>query len=128
MHFILDIKCPGPVAKTFDCFLFDPTSIGTGPGQRVFLAILVVEELGADRGVEARIAELPAQIPTALVRAFRPGGADFRAADQHTMAERVLDGGAQVGDDHDFQRVIRNRTRAMTDGSAAKTTTPACRR
>jgi hypothetical protein len=43
----------------------------------VALTILVVEEVGVDRGVEARIVQLEAQILAALVRALRPGGADL---------------------------------------------------
>ena len=84
--------------------LVDPSTVGTGPDQRVALAVLVVEKVGVDRGVEARIVQLQAQILAALVGAFGPGGADFRAADHNTVAGGVLAGGAQVGDDaHAFR-------------------------
>jgi hypothetical protein len=53
-----------------------------GPDQGEALAVFVVEEVGVDRGVEARIVELEAQIVAALVGALGPGGADLGAADQ----------------------------------------------
>ena len=52
-------------------------AVGAGPDQAEALGILVVEEVGEDRGGEARIVELEAQIVAALVGAFGPGGADF---------------------------------------------------
>jgi len=52
-------------------------AVGAGPDQRVGVAFLVVEEVGVDRGVEARIVQLEAQIVAALVGALGPGGADF---------------------------------------------------
>jgi len=52
-------------------------TVGAGPDERVALAILVVEEVGVDRGVEARIVQLEAQILAALIRALGPGGTDL---------------------------------------------------
>ena len=74
-------------------------AVGAGPDQRVGVAFFVVEEVGVDRGVEARIVELEAQIVAALVGALGPGGADLGAADQDPVAGSVLAGGALVGDD-----------------------------
>src|SRR5436305_9283463 len=61
-----------------------------GPDERVAIAVLVVEEVGVDGGVEARIVELEAQIVAALVGAFGPGGADLDAADQNPVAGGVF--------------------------------------
>ena len=60
-----------------------------GPDQRVAIAVLVVEEVGVDGGVEARIVELEAEIFAALVGAFGPGGADLGAADEDAVAHAV---------------------------------------
>lgn len=73
--------------------------VGAGPDQREGVAFLIVEEVGVDRSVEARIVELEAQIIAALVGALGPGGADLGATDQDPMAGGVLAGGALVGDD-----------------------------
>jgi hypothetical protein len=48
-----------------------------GPDQREGVGVLIVEEVGVDRGVEARIVELEAQIVAALAGALGPGGADL---------------------------------------------------
>jgi hypothetical protein len=52
-------------------------AVGAGPDQREALAVLVVEEVGVDRGGEARIVELEAQIVAAFAGALGPGGADL---------------------------------------------------
>ena len=52
-----------------------------GPDQGEGLAVLVVEEVGVDRSVEARIVQLDREIVAALVGALRPGGPDLGAAD-----------------------------------------------
>jgi hypothetical protein len=52
-------------------------TIGAGPDQAVTLAVLVIEEIGEDRGVEARIVELEAQIVAPLVGAPGPGRPDL---------------------------------------------------
>jgi hypothetical protein len=49
--------------------------VGAGPDEAEALAVLVVEEVGEDRGREARVVELEAQIFAALVGALGPGGA-----------------------------------------------------
>jgi len=54
-----------------------PATVGAGPDQAVALALFVVEQVGEDRGGEARIVELEAQIVAALVGALGPGGADL---------------------------------------------------
>lgn len=50
---------------------------GARPDKAEGVAGFVVEEVGEDGGVEARIVELEAQIVAALVGALGPGGADF---------------------------------------------------
>ena len=52
-------------------------TVGAGPDQAVALAVLVIEEVGEDRGVEARIVELEAQIVAPLVGAPGPGRSDL---------------------------------------------------
>src|SRR5690606_16373183 len=74
-------------------------TVGAGPDERVALAILVVKEVGVDRGVEARVVQLEAQILAALVRALGPGGTDLGAADQNPVARGVVTSGAQFGND-----------------------------
>jgi hypothetical protein len=54
-----------------------PAAVGAGPDQAVALAFLVVEEVGEDRGREARIVEFEAEIVAAFVGALGPGGADL---------------------------------------------------
>ena len=73
-----------------------PASVGAGPDEREALAILVVEEVSVDGGVETRIVELEAQIVAALIGALGPGGADLGAANQHAVAGGVFAGGAPV--------------------------------
>ena len=55
-----------------------PAPVGAGPDERVTFAVLVIEEVGVDRGVEARIVELEAEVFAALVGALGPGCADLR--------------------------------------------------
>jgi hypothetical protein len=47
------------------------------PDQAVAFAVLVVEEIGENWGVEARIVELEAEIVASLVGALGPGGSDL---------------------------------------------------
>src|SRR5713226_8564442 len=56
------------------------------PDEAEGLAAFVVEEVGVDRRVEARIVELDRKIIAALAGALRPGGADLRAADKDPVA------------------------------------------
>src|SRR5690606_5307545 len=72
-----------------------------GPDEAVALAVLVVEEVGVDRGGEARIVELEAQIVAALIGLLGPGGANLCAADEDAVAGGVLAGGPGLGDDAD---------------------------
>ena len=72
-----------------------------GPDETVALAVLVVEEVGVDRGGEARIVELEAQIVAALIGLLGPGGADLCAAHEDAVAGGVLAGGPGLGDDAD---------------------------
>ena len=81
--------------------LVGAAAVGAGPDQAVALAVLVVEEVGVDRGGEARIVELEAQVIAALVGALGPGGADLDAADEDAVAGGVLAGAVGLGDDAD---------------------------
>jgi len=48
-----------------------------GPDQGVGLGVFVVEEVGVDRSVEARIIELDREIIAALAGALGPDGSDL---------------------------------------------------
>jgi hypothetical protein len=52
-------------------------SAGAGPDEGVAVAFLVVEEVGVDRRVEARVVQLDREVVAALVGALRPGGPDL---------------------------------------------------
>jgi hypothetical protein len=54
----------------------------TRPDQVVGLAVLGIEQVGVDGGVEARIVELDREVVAALVGALGPGGPDLGAADE----------------------------------------------
>src|SRR5712692_10316289 len=62
----------------------------TRPDEAEGLAAFVIEEVGVDRRVEARIVELDREVIAALVGALRPGGADLRAADEDPVAWSVV--------------------------------------
>src|SRR3546814_14174374 len=66
---------------------------------RSALAVFVIEEVGVDRGGEARIVKLEAQIVAALVRLLGPGGADLGPANHHPVRGGVVVGAAAFGDD-----------------------------
>ena len=74
---------------------------GPGPDEGVAVAVLVIEEVGVDRGGEARIVELEPEIGAALVRSLGPGGPDLGAADEDPVGGSVFGGAAGVGDDAD---------------------------
>jgi hypothetical protein len=76
-------------------------AVGTGPDQAVALAVLIVEEVGEDRGGEARIVELEAQIVSALVGALGPGGADLDSTDVDAVTGAVVAGAVGFGNDPD---------------------------
>src|SRR5260221_14788659 len=71
------------------------------PDEGEGLAVLVVEEIGVDRRVEAGIVELDREIVAALVGALRPGGPDLGAADIDPVAGGVVVGPVGLGDDAD---------------------------
>ena len=48
-----------------------------GPDEGVGLCVFVVEEVGVDRSVEARIVQFDREIIAALGGALRPGGPDL---------------------------------------------------
>lgn len=68
-------------------------AVGVGPDEGVALAVLVVDEVGVDRGGEARI--------------VGPGGADHDTADEDPMAGGVLAGLLRLGDDADVLGLYR---------------------
>ncbi len=70
-----------------------------GPNQGVGLGVFVVEEVGVDRSVEARIVQLDREIIAALAGALRPGGPDLGATDVDPVARRVVVGPVCLGDD-----------------------------
>src|SRR5438552_3115963 len=72
-----------------------------GPDEGEGLAVLIVEEVGVDRSVEARIVQLDREIVAAFAGALRPGGADLGAADIDPVAVGVVVGPVGLGDDAD---------------------------
>jgi len=50
---------------------------GPGPDERVTLAAFILEQVGEDGGVEARVIELDREVVAALAGALRPGGPDL---------------------------------------------------
>src|SRR3984957_19859508 len=74
---------------------------GARPDECVAVAVLVVEEVGIDRRVEARVVQLDREIVAALVGALRPGGPDLGAADIDPMAGGVVVGAVGLGDNSD---------------------------
>src|SRR3546814_208602 len=69
------------------------------PDEVEALAVFVIEEVGVDRGGEARIVKLEAQIVAALVRLLGPGGADLGPANHPPVRGGVVVGAAGFGDD-----------------------------
>ena len=51
--------------------------VGAGPDQREGVAVFIVEEIGVDRSVEARIVELEPEVVAAFAGALGPGGTDL---------------------------------------------------
>src|SRR6202453_2487649 len=89
--------CPGGVSR-------DAGSVAVGlaaarPDQGRGLAILVVEEAGVDRSVEARIVKLDREVVAALVRALGPARPEFCPADEDAVAGRVVVGLVGFGDE-----------------------------
>src|SRR6266849_2721004 len=75
------------------------------PDEAEGLAAFVIEEVGVDRRVEARIVELDREVIAALAGALRPGGADLGAADKHPVARCVVAGPAGLRNDTDAFRL-----------------------
>src|SRR3546814_3284427 len=69
--------------------------------------VLVVEEVGVDRSVEARGVQLQAEIVAPLVGALGPGGADLGAAHEDPVGGGVLVGLAGLGNDADVPGLDR---------------------
>lgn len=59
------------------------------PDEAVAVTVLVVKEVSEDRGVEARVIELEAEIVATLVGALGPCGADFGSTDENPVAGSV---------------------------------------
>ncbi|CAH1649607.1 hypothetical protein CHELA1G11_10093 [Hyphomicrobiales bacterium] len=95
-------RCPaGSARRGMSVGSLAASAAGAGPDQAVGLAVLVVEEVGEDRGGEAGIVELQPEIVAAFAGALGPGGADLGAADEDAMAGGILAGGAGLGYDAD---------------------------
>ena len=95
---------PRPEVRAGRCRGFGSVAVlaaGTGPDESVTVAVLVVEDVGVDRRVEARIVQLDREVVVALVGALRPGGPDLGAADIDPMAGSVVVGAVGLGDDAD---------------------------
>src|ERR1700680_1573840 len=72
-----------------------------GPDEAVAFAVLVLEQVGEDRRVEARIVELERVVLALLARDFGPGGSDLGAADIDAVGGRFVVGAVVDGDDAD---------------------------
>src|ERR1700676_2364286 len=100
------VPCEGPARgrRAGRCSGFGLVAVrlaAAGPDEGVAFAVLVVEEVGVDRGVEARVVQLDREIVAALVGALRPGGPDLGPADIDPMAGGVVVGPVGLGDDAD---------------------------
>src|ERR1700680_3624287 len=94
---------PGEIRAGRCCWLRS-VAVGlaaAGPDEAEGLAILVVEEVGIDRSVEARIVQLDREIVAALAGALWPGGADIGAANKDPVARSVVVCPVGFGDDAD---------------------------
>src|SRR3546814_2630971 len=81
-------------------------TVGAGLDESVAV-VLVVEEVGVDRSVEARVVQLHAEIVAPLVGALGPGGADLGAVHEDPVAGGVLVGLAGLGNDADVPGLDR---------------------
>src|SRR5271165_1979029 len=98
------MRKPRPEFRAGLCSRFGSVSVlpaGAGPNEGVTVAVFVVEEVGVDRRIEARIVQLDREVVAALVGALRPGGPDLGAADIDPMAGGVVVGAVGLGDDAD---------------------------
>src|ERR1700734_1705601 len=100
----MDIPTPRSEVRAGRCSgigLVAVLAAGAGPDEGVAVAVLIVEEVGVDRRVEARVVQLDREVVAALVGALRPGGPDLGAADVDPMAGGVVVGAVGLGDDAD---------------------------
>src|SRR3546814_12497314 len=75
-------------------------TVGAGPDEAVAV-VLVVEEVGVDRSVEARVVQLKAEIVAPLDCALGPGGADPGAPHDDPVGGGALVSLAGAGTDAD---------------------------
>src|SRR5713101_6886105 len=88
-------KTPPGLLRAGRCCRRRSVAVGpaaAGPDEAEGLAAFVIEEVGVDRRVEARIVEFDREVIAALVGALRPGGADLGSADKDPVARRVVAG------------------------------------
>src|SRR5579863_5463444 len=100
----MDMRRPRPEVRAGRCSGISSVSVlpaGAGPDEGVTVAVLVVEEVGVDRRVEARIVQLDREVVAALIGALRPGGPDLGPTDIDPMAGGVVVGPVGLGDDAD---------------------------
>src|ERR1700728_613740 len=100
----MDIRKPRPEVRAGRCSGIGSVSVlsaGAGPDQGITVAGLVVEKVGVDRRVEARVIQLDREVVAALVGALRPGGPDLGAAGIDPMAGGVVVGPVGLGDNAD---------------------------
>src|SRR4029450_13651447 len=71
------------------------------PDQGVALAIRIIEQVGEDGRVEARIVELEGEVVPALVRLLRPGCPDLGTPDENPVAGGLVVGPVGLGNDAD---------------------------
>ena len=73
------MKRPARMSGAF-ALAFASVAVGlaaAGPNQGEGLGVFVVEEVGVDRSVEARVVQLDREIVAALAGALQPGGPDL---------------------------------------------------
>jgi hypothetical protein len=88
--------------------------LAAGPDEGEGLGIFVVEEVGVNRSVEARIVELDREIIAALAGALRPGGSDLGATDVDPVARCVLVGLVSLGDWNSWPDFLNEPMLAMS--------------
>lgn len=73
--------------------------VGTRPDEDDAFAVFVVEQVGEDPSVEARVVRLDGKIVVALVGALRPGAPDLGSAHINLVAAGVVVGAGGLGCD-----------------------------